>query len=496
MTPPVAAISERSMSMLGAQGWIVLLRVVVGAWFLKAVWTKLTIASLWGIPYPIVSPRFVAFQPARVAEFAAGNPVGWYKDFLQNTVLPNAALFAKLQTYGEVAVGVGLILGLLTGLAAAIGLFLTLNYGLASQWMSFGQQGFHLMLVTSMIILIGARAGRLWGIDGLVLRSVPLPNRRWLKIIMVLAVSLALSFSSRATAAELRVFVTNEKSDNVTVIRAADQKVLATLPVGQRPRGVAVSHDGRRAFVASSNSNNVSVIDTKTLQVIDTLPAGIDPEGITIDRDGRLYIVNENDSALTIVDVSKREIVKRLEVGTEPETAVLSPDGRRVVVSNETSNEVHFVDTVSATILGKVPVPRNPRGMRFTADSRRLYVASEQAHVVSVIDVEQLALIKSVPTGGERPVDIILSPDGARLYVSHGASGDVRILDAATLQLVTTIPVGPRAWWMAITPDNRFIYVTVGRANEVVVIDTGSNTVAARIPAGALPWGVALAEVE
>ncbi len=78
MTPPVAAISEGSMSMLGAQGWIVLLRVVVGAWFLKAVWTKLTIASLWGIPYPIVSPRFVAFQPARVAEFAAGNPVGWY----------------------------------------------------------------------------------------------------------------------------------------------------------------------------------------------------------------------------------------------------------------------------------------------------------------------------------------------------------------------------------------------------------------------------------
>jgi len=165
-------------------------------------------------------------------------------------------------------------------------------------------------------------------------------------------------------------------------------------------------------------------------------------------------------------------------------------------VSNETSNEVHFVDTVSATIVGKVAVPRNPRGMRFTADSRRLYVASEQAHVVSVIDVEQRTLIKSVPTGGERPVDIILSPDGARLYVSHGASGDVRILDAATLQLVTTIPVGPRAWWMAITPDNRFIYVTVGRANEVVVIDTGSNTVAARIPAGALPWGVALAEVE
>ena len=152
--------------MINADRWIVLLRVVVGAWFLKAVWTKFTLAYLWDtVPYPAVAPRFLAFQPKRVAEFAAGNPVGWYKDFLEGTVLPNARVFATLQTYAEAAVGLGLILGLLTGLTALVGLFLSLNYGLASQWMSFGQQGFHLLLVTSMIIFLGARAGRTWGID-------------------------------------------------------------------------------------------------------------------------------------------------------------------------------------------------------------------------------------------------------------------------------------------------------------------------------------------
>ena len=36
-------------------------------------------------------------------------------------------------------------------------------------------------------------------------------------------------------AAELRVFVTNEKSNDVTVIDAASGAVLATIPVGQRP---------------------------------------------------------------------------------------------------------------------------------------------------------------------------------------------------------------------------------------------------------------------
>lgn len=156
------------------QGWIVLLRVVVGGWFLKAVWTKLTLGFLWEIvPYPAVSPRFLNFFPKRVAEFAAGNPVAWYKEFLEGTVVPNPKLFASLQTYGEVCVGIGLVLGLVTGLSALVGLFLSLNYGLATQWMSFGQQGFHLLLVTSMVICLGSRAGRTLGFDRVLLRAAP-----------------------------------------------------------------------------------------------------------------------------------------------------------------------------------------------------------------------------------------------------------------------------------------------------------------------------------
>ena len=160
--------------MLWPQGGIVLLRVVVGAWFLKAVWTKLTLAFLWGvIPYPAVSPRFLGFHPKRVAEFAAGNPIGWYKEFLEGTVLPHAKLFASLQSYGEACVGIGLVLGLVTGLSALVGLFLSLNYGLAAQWMSFSQQGLHLVLVASMVMFLGTRAGRFWGVDWVLLRAVP-----------------------------------------------------------------------------------------------------------------------------------------------------------------------------------------------------------------------------------------------------------------------------------------------------------------------------------
>ena len=164
--------------MSSPQACIAVLRVVVGAWFLKVVWTKVTLVYIAGVvPYPAVSARFLAFQPKRVAEFAADNPIAWYKDFLQDTVLHHASLFATLQTYGEVVVGLGLVLGLFTRLAAVIGLLLSLNYGLATQWMSFGQQGFHLLLITSMIIFLVAGAGRVWGLDKL-LRG--LGRLRWL----------------------------------------------------------------------------------------------------------------------------------------------------------------------------------------------------------------------------------------------------------------------------------------------------------------------------
>jgi thiosulfate dehydrogenase (quinone) large subunit len=167
--------------MTAPERWIALLRLVVGAWFAKAVWTKLALGSFWGIPYPTVSARFIGFHPKRVAEFAAGNPIGWYKEFLEQTVLPHASLFATLQVWGEVLVGLGLILGLLVRLTALGGFFLAANFGLATQWMTFGQQGFHVLLVTSMLIFLGTGAGRTWGLDALLRRRAG--TRRWLGIL-------------------------------------------------------------------------------------------------------------------------------------------------------------------------------------------------------------------------------------------------------------------------------------------------------------------------
>src|SRR5215472_11113229 len=58
-----------------------------------------------------------------------------------------------------------------------------------------------------------------------------------------------------APAAEgLQIYVSNEKSGDVSVIDGASRTVIATIPVGKRPRGVRISPDGKMLFVAVSRT--------------------------------------------------------------------------------------------------------------------------------------------------------------------------------------------------------------------------------------------------
>ena len=59
------------------------------------------------------------------------NVQGWYAWFLENVVLPNAALWSYMVAIGELLVGVALIVGLFTGIAAFFGAFMNMNYLLA-----------------------------------------------------------------------------------------------------------------------------------------------------------------------------------------------------------------------------------------------------------------------------------------------------------------------------------------------------------------------------
>ncbi len=165
---------DRPVGLSHAVEWLAVLRVAVGLYFVKTLVTKMSIVLAGGVlPVPAVSDRWLATMPKIVAKQASENPIAFYKQFLEDVVLKHSDVFAHLTAWGETVAGLGLTLGFCTGLASLVGLALVTNYGLATQWMSPGQQGFHLLLFTLMLAFFFSRAGRRWGLDGLIAERSP-----------------------------------------------------------------------------------------------------------------------------------------------------------------------------------------------------------------------------------------------------------------------------------------------------------------------------------
>src|SRR5499426_3286575 len=167
---------------------------------------------------------------------------------------------------------------------------------------------------------------------------------------------ISLSFNSSSTVTTRKpavtVYVTNEASGDLSVIDAANNEVIATLPLGKRPRGVQITPDRKNIFVALSGSpiagpgvdedtlpppdksaDGIGIVDVDRNVFLRLMPVGSDPEQFVLSHDGaKLYVSNEDVGLASVVDSRSGQIIKTLPVGGEPEGVGISPDGRMVYV--------------------------------------------------------------------------------------------------------------------------------------------------------------------
>jgi uncharacterized membrane protein YphA (DoxX/SURF4 family) len=109
-------------------------------------------------------------QPDYVSVPVKGH--SFYQAFGQH-VLPNPSMFVALVTWGGLLVGICLILGLLTRLASAFALALSLNDMFAKgAWFWTPSSSDAAYVTIALALLIGA-AGRTFGVDGLLARRWP-----------------------------------------------------------------------------------------------------------------------------------------------------------------------------------------------------------------------------------------------------------------------------------------------------------------------------------
>ncbi|TMV50688.1 DoxX family membrane protein [Paenibacillus mesophilus] len=105
--------------------WLVV-RLYLGYSWITAGWKKVNSPAWTGDK---AGSALGGFVKGALAKAESGKDVtGWYANFLEHFVLPNAKVFAYMVAFGEVLVGLGLILGLLTGIAAFFGAIMNVSF--------------------------------------------------------------------------------------------------------------------------------------------------------------------------------------------------------------------------------------------------------------------------------------------------------------------------------------------------------------------------------
>ena len=282
--------------------------------------------------------------------------------------------------------------------------------------------------------------------------------------------------SSLSHATTGRIFVTNERSNTLSVINGETLEVEATVEVGERPRGIGLSPDGKELYVAASNENKIVVIDPDSLEILRSFQSGSDPETFAVHPNGNIYISNEDDAKASVFDPKTGNLLSEIKVGLEPEGVAISPNGEYVIVTSESTNMLHIIKAADNTIENNVLVGARPRAATFTQDSAIAFATAEISGEVKKVDVKAGKILIQASTGDSKskPKDILLNMDESLVYVAGGRANAVIVMDAETLEIKKKIPVGKRVWGLAMTKDKKRLFTTDGVSGTVSVIDTDS----------------------
>ncbi len=122
-----------------------------------------------------------------------------------------------------------------------------------------------------------------------------------LRLILVISVICGSISPLWAQAVDDYVWVANEGSNNVTCIKKSDSST-TTIAVGNGPYGVAALPNGNYVYVTNQFDDNVSVIRASDNREVATISVGDDPQGVAVLPNGNaVYVTNSIDNTVSVI---------------------------------------------------------------------------------------------------------------------------------------------------------------------------------------------------
>lgn len=157
------------------------------------MWVRLLTGAIWlnGGIEKLANPQFPQqfAQSLEAGGFVSTAPP-FFRDFMNQIVVPNAEAFAQITRLGELSLGVALLLGLLTNLAAIGSIFLSINILLSQGGLRLGTGlgapeflTINVVVVLLSLIILFSPGAKVFSMDGRLAKNRPglsalLTNRR------------------------------------------------------------------------------------------------------------------------------------------------------------------------------------------------------------------------------------------------------------------------------------------------------------------------------
>jgi YVTN family beta-propeller protein len=298
-------------------------------------------------------------------------------------------------------------------------------------------------------------------------------------------------------------YVTNGKSNTVSVIDLRTFELSKTIAVGVEPTGVAANSKKNEIYVVNTGSNNVSVIDAEKNAVVATIGVHGRPYFIDVSEDGkRGYVANSGSANVSVIDLDKKVVIGNVRVGAAPGLARVSPDGASVVVSNRGDNTISVIDAKLLRVRATLAVCQQPEDITILPDSSKAFVACSGSSQVASI-----ALARSEKSGerssdrvlalldvGRTPVSLALKPDGGELIVCDFDSDSISIIETGTNEVGGSALIGQHPTHAVVTLDNSRLYASNFGSDSVAVYDIDLGRRIATMGVGSHPDALALSQ--
>ena len=185
--------------------------------------------------------------------------------------------------------------------------------------------------------------------------------------------------------------------------------VIATVPMGPQPHGVAVNPKTGLVYVANYGGGTgslVSVIDSVTNTVMTSIVVGAGPFGVGVNpATNRVYVSNHAANTVSVIDAqpgspSFHTVIATIAVGNEPEEFGVNPLTNRIYVSNfngGAASAVSVIDGGTNSLLTSILVGSGPDGVAVDPVSNRAWVANFGSGTISVIDGATQTVVNTIP---------------------------------------------------------------------------------------------------